>query len=77
VPFNHQLYPLLRYDNIEVQQIAHRLCRISIVKHTADLVVEVETAIDAEDSSKTPVLPTELLDNITASAFEDQVCVYC
>jgi hypothetical protein len=67
----------LGYGNIEVQQIAHRLCHISIAKHTADLVVEMETAIDAEDSSKTPVLPVELLDNITAAANEDQVRVSC
>lgn len=74
---NHlcQLYPLLGYDNLEVQQVAHRICRLSIVKHTAELVIEMETAIDAEDSSKTPVLPTRLMDNIAASAEEDRVSI--
>lgn len=74
---NHlcQLYPLLGYDNVEVQQVAHRICRLSIVKHTAELVIEMETAIDAEDSSKTPVLPARLMDNIAASAEEDRVSI--
>jgi len=70
-----QLYPLLGYKNLEVQQVAHQLCHIYIVKHTAELVIEMETAIDAEDSSKTPILPALLLDNIMASAEEERVSI--
>jgi hypothetical protein len=68
-----QLYSMLRYDDLDVQRVVYRVCRESIIKQTADLVIEMETAIDAEDSSKTPLLPQTLLDLSGSSANADSV----
>jgi hypothetical protein len=71
-----QLYTLLRYENLDVQRIAYRIARGVIVTRTADLVLEMETAIGQEDSSKTPKLPTELLASIS-SVGEESIVSYC
>jgi hypothetical protein len=58
---------MLDYDNLDVQRVAYRICREVVVRETADLVLEMETAIDAEDSTKTPLLPSTLLKAVASS----------
>jgi len=64
---------MLEYDNLDVQRVAYRICREVVVRETADLVLEMETAIDVEDSSKTPLLPATLLKAVAFSQGEDMV----
>ena len=68
-----QLYTMLEYDNLDVQRVAYRICREVVVRETADLVLEMETAIDAEDSTKTPLLPATLLKAVASSHGVDLV----